>query len=91
MALQPDFNAIARGISDLSDQVRLCANLPAVDHGARLFELLEELRTIVIDTREAVRRLEERVGPIETRLDTRFWFPVGASLRSSTDLVPTVI
>lgn len=68
---QPDFGVISRGFSDLSDQFRLCGNLPAVDHGARLLELLGELRTIVTETREAVQRLEERVGHMETRLDTR--------------------
>ncbi|KAI3317105.1 hypothetical protein HD806DRAFT_541610 [Xylariaceae sp. AK1471] len=53
---QPDFAMIARGFTTLGEQIGLCANLPTVNEGQRLLQLLE--------------RMEEQVERIHTRLGT---------------------
>lgn len=71
MALQPDFGAISGGFELLLQQFSRCANLPAVDQGARLVQALEAINNQIMALRQDVTALRQDVRRIEQKLDTR--------------------
>ncbi|PHH74940.1 hypothetical protein CDD82_4705 [Ophiocordyceps australis] len=71
MALrQPDFPTAARAMKVVADQLEMCVNLPAVDHGARL----EAMFQVIIDRLGALERrmdtMESKMNTMESKMDT---------------------
>ncbi|KAF4463359.1 hypothetical protein FALBO_9819 [Fusarium albosuccineum] len=81
----PDLGLVAHGLRFISDEIELCQALPAFDHGTRILDAIQGLRsdfnektdalTVKVDTLTTkVDGLENRMGSLEnkvTRLDNR--------------------
>lgn len=70
MEAQPDFGVISRGFGDLGSQFELCMNLTAIDQGARLVEMIAELRVLALAIQQAVGELGQQLRRIELRMET---------------------
>jgi len=72
---QPDFTAITEGFRLLAKQFDLCRNIPAIDQGAHLLQLLQALNESVTRLQAEIAALRAdvnvRLDAVNVRLDTR--------------------
>lgn len=58
---QPDFGHAADSLRSVADHLELCGNLPSVDSGARLLEMMQTLL-------DRFTRLERKVDAMDRKL-----------------------
>lgn len=70
---QPDFRLAAHSFREISVQLERCQNLPAVDGGARLVEVLDTVAERMMNMERLMTRrfdsLDQKVDALSRRMD----------------------
>ncbi|KAM4054984.1 hypothetical protein HRG_005798 [Hirsutella rhossiliensis] len=65
---QPDFPLAVRSLETLTEQVARCQNLPAVDGGLRLAQVLAEMRNDMRDMRNEMRTVNRKLDDLDRKV-----------------------
>ncbi|KAF4513656.1 hypothetical protein G6O67_000899 [Ophiocordyceps sinensis] len=65
---QPDFPLAVRSLETLTEQVSRCQNIPAIDGGLRLTQVLEEIRNGMRDMRNEVRAVNRKLDDLDRKV-----------------------
>jgi uncharacterized coiled-coil protein SlyX len=72
---QPNFTQAAGGLRLVADQLELCSNLPAVDGGARIGEVMDAVLASLAQLNQRMTNLEgnlnQRMTTLESNLNQR--------------------
>ncbi|KJZ74949.1 hypothetical protein HIM_05680 [Hirsutella minnesotensis 3608] len=90
---QPDFPLAVRSLETLTEQVARCQNLPAIDGGRRLAEVLEAIRGEMREMRNEMRTINRRLDGLDRKVTAGTRNAVARAqnavvVRSNMDLEP---